>query len=168
MTTKQVARILERDLETLRRELMAYPQPDLIWETPAGISNSAGNLALHLVGNLQHFIGAQLGNSGYIRDRAAEFSSRNAPLETLLNEIERTKAAVHSALAGLTPNDLDKTYPLAIAGVSVKTGDWLLHSLTHFCYHLGQIDYHRRMVTGQKISVGAQAIPELLSAQQTP
>ena len=107
-----------RELDTLSREIQAYPDEKQIWETPPGISNSAGTLALHLAGNLQHFIGAQLGNTGYIRDREAEFTDRNVPRSQILESIQAAKVAVKLTFEQIDEMRLKEIYPLSVANVN--------------------------------------------------
>jgi hypothetical protein len=160
-----VAAILDRELRALRRELEAYPDDQAIWHELPGVPNSAGTLALHLAGNLQHYIGARLAGSGYVRDRDAEFARRGVPRTELLAEIERARTAVQAGLGALEPAALDRDYPEAIAQSRVRTGDYLVHLCTHFAYHLGQVDVHRRVVTGAAVGIGAVRPAELWSAR---
>ncbi len=164
MFLAEITQIIRRDLQGLRRELLGYPEEADIWRTPPGVSNSAGTLALHLCGNLRHFIGAQLGGSGYMRNREGEFSLRNVPREEIFAQIDAAIAEVAAALAVFPPEKLETEYPLAIGGVRLQTRDWLLHLITHLAYHLGQVDYHRRLVTGQPEGVGAVSVRELKTA----
>jgi uncharacterized damage-inducible protein DinB len=161
MLAQDLSRILTRDLRTLKRELAAYPNESDLWATPPGITNSAGNLALHLCGNLQHFIGAQLGATGYVRNRDAEFADRNVPRAEIDRRIDATIADIGSTFARVTEADLEREYPLAISNVRLPTRLFLTHLVAHFTYHLGQIDYHRRMVTRNASGVGAVAVGEL-------
>ncbi len=161
-----IATILDRDLRALRREVEAYPDDQALWQRVPGIINTGGTLVLHLTGNLQHYVGARLGGSGYVRDRAAEFARRDVPRAELLREIDAARSAVRSGLAThLSEAQLAADYPEAIAGVRVATGDYLVHLTTHFAYHLGQLDYHRRVVTGNASGVGAMRPAELGSAR---
>lgn len=157
---------LLRDLRALRRELEAYPAEADLWKVPDPLRNSAGTLALHLLGNLRHYIGARLGDTGYVRDRPAEFSRRNVPRAAMIQEIEQTIAEVSTTLERLDERRLVDVYPDAVAGVRFTTGDLLVHLVAHTGYHLGQIDYHRRLVTGAGEPVGAMAITELGSAKR--
>jgi hypothetical protein len=157
--------ILGRDLSTLRREVEAYSDERDLWRTAPGISNSAGTLVLHLTGNLQHYFGALLGKTGYVRDRPAEFARRNVPRAELLREIEAARRAVKAGLDRVTDSQLVADYPEAVAGASVVTGEFLIHLTTHFAYHLGQVDYHRRTVAGNPDPVGAMRPGELSSAR---
>ena len=152
---------LLRELRSLRRELQRYPDEASLWSTPAGLPNSAGTLALHIAGNLQHYIGAQLGESGYVRDREREFSARNVPRSQILAEIDAAEQAIRTTLPRLTPEQLAADYPETVGGVRLRTDAYLLQVTVHLAYHLGQIDYHRRMVTGDAIGVGAIATAEL-------
>ena len=155
--------ILDRDLRALRREVEAYPNERDLWAQVPGVSNVAGTLALHLAGNLQHYIGALLGGTGYVRDRPAEFARRDVPRSELLGEIEAARTAVSRALGGAV--DVDGEFPEPIAGKRVRTGDYLVHLATHFAYHLGQLDYHRRVVTGHDKGIDAVRPIELSSAR---
>lgn len=158
-----VAAILDRDLRALRREVEAYPDERELWVRVPGITNVAGNLVLHLAGNLQYYIGTILGRTGYVRDRPAEFARRDVPRAELLREIETARAAVKAALEG--PVDIEADFPESIIGMRVRTGDYLIHLATHFTYHLGQLDYHRRFVTKHDKGIDAVRPSELSSAQ---
>jgi uncharacterized damage-inducible protein DinB len=136
-----------RDLRRLCDELNLYPDEAAIWEIQPGIANSAGTLCLHLVGNLKHFIGAVLGHTGYIRQRDLEFSLRNVPRAELLKSVEETISVVENAIRTLETSDFDKIYPLEKNGQIVTTHHMLLHLFGHLSYHLGQINYHRRLTT---------------------
>jgi len=157
--------IYVRELTTLRAELEAYPTEADLWRTLPGISNSGGNLALHLTGNIQHFIGAVLGKSGYVRNRDAEFGSREVPRAELLRQVDATIAVVSRTLRGLDPARLEQSFPDPIAKMRLATGDFLTHLATHFSYHLGQLDYHRRAVAGGGPVAGALSPTRLASAK---
>jgi uncharacterized damage-inducible protein DinB len=160
-----VAAVMERDLAALQREVEAYSDEADLWRVIPGLPNSAGTLALHLAGNLQHFIGRYFADTGYVRDRPAEFSRRNVPRAELLRDIEAAREAVRAGLSRLTAALLQEDYPEPIAGMTVATGEYLVHLATHLTYHLGQIDYHRRVVTGNSAGVGAVRPAELKSAR---
>jgi uncharacterized damage-inducible protein DinB len=138
-----------------------YAREEDLWSCPAGVVNSAGTLVLHIVGNLRHFIGAQLGGVEYSRDRTAEFSDRNVASQELEARIGHAIAAVEAGLQGLNDTDLEEEYPLDVGGVRLSTGIFLTHLATHLAYHLGQVDYHRRLVTGQSAGAGAQSLSRL-------
>ena len=146
MLRKVLAELYERDLAKLRDEIESYSNEAGLWNVSDGISNSAGNLCLHLTGNLKHFFGAVLANSGYVRDRDAEFAQKNVSRSQMLSDIDSARHVVLSTLAELTEEDLDKPYPIEVFGHAMTTGYFLTHLATHLNYHLGQINYHRRLL----------------------
>jgi uncharacterized damage-inducible protein DinB len=140
--------IFERDLTTLEKEINLYPDEESLWKVSGDIKNSGGTLCLHLCGNLQHFIGAVLGNSGYRRNRENEFAARYVSRMALLEEISQTKVSVTTTLQQLDPSILEKEYPAKVFDVNMTTTYFLIHLSAHLGYHLGQVNYHRRLVTG--------------------
>lgn len=137
--------ILLRNLQALHLEVSSFKDESKLWETLPGTTNSAGHLALHLVGNLNHFIGAGFGKSGYIRKRDEEFGCSPIPREILLKEIDDCKNVVDLSFAGVTDEDLGKDFPLPWReGLFYNTHFMLVQLTTHFSYHLGQINYNRR------------------------
>jgi len=162
MDAEFLRRVIVRDLAALREQVVAYECEEDLWVCPDGIPNSAGTLLLHLVGNLQHFIGAQLGNTGYVRNRDAEFSARNVPRADLETGIQEAIETVNATFEQLEPRDLEQEFPLELVGCRLTTGLFMTHLATHLAYHLGQIDYHRRVVTKRSEAAGAQSIPALV------
>ncbi|MDB4906654.1 MAG: hypothetical protein JWO05_1438 [Gemmatimonadetes bacterium] len=160
--------IVLRELRALRREVEEYADEASLWAVPQGISNSGGNLVLHLCGNLQHYIGAVLGRTGYVRQRDLEFSRRDVPRAELLREIDATIAAVERSLAGMDLAVLADPYPEPIGGNTVNGEEFLVHLVSHLAYHLGQVDYHRRIVTGSAGTVSNVSVKELPSARPQP
>lgn len=146
MLQQDLMDIFERDLNKLIAEINLYKNENNLWVTKEGISNSAGNLCLHLIGNLNHFIGAVLGNTGYVRQREKEFSDKNISLKDLVLGIEKTIAVVKESLLKLLASDFEKNFTLEVFGKPLTTGFFMLHLATHLSYHLGQINYHRRLV----------------------
>ncbi|MCU0635269.1 MAG: DinB family protein [Gemmatimonadaceae bacterium] len=150
-----VRSLLVRDLEALAREVRAYPDDATPWALPTGVPNSAGTLVQHCCGGLRHFVGAVLGETGYVRTRDREFSDRDAPREALLALIATTREEVDRTLAAVDDARLHAPYPIEVAHGSALTGPWLTHLVSHVAYHLGQVDYHRRLVTGDGTGVDA-------------
>ena len=139
--------ILERDLGRLKDELEAYQNEEVMWQVEGAVSNSAGNLFLHLCGNLKHFIGATLGDSGYIRERDREFSDKNVSKADIATNIDETAAVIASTLENLDPARLEEDYPYRVFnGEPMNTHLFLLHLSGHLMYHTGQINYHRRLL----------------------
>ena len=138
--------LFRRDLERLRQEIDAYRDEAKIWHVEKSITNSAGNLCLHLVGNLDTYIGAELGKTGYIRHRELEFSQKNVPKAELLAKIEDVIVVVEKALDSVTDEQLKQPYPVLVFQEKTSTEYLLVHLATHLTYHLGQINYHRRLL----------------------
>jgi len=141
-----LTKLFIKDLEKLKTEISSFKVEKNLWKISGEIKNSAGNLCLHLCGNLQHFIGAVLGKSGYVRNRDAEFSKKNIPLKELISEIELTTKVVEKTLNELNEAILTKTYPINLFGYETTTEYFLIFLTTHLNYHLGQINYHRRLL----------------------
>ena len=147
MLTDILKELYTRDLNKLREEIEQFSDEADLWKTAEGVTNSAGNLCQHLTGNLQHFFGAVLGNSGYVRDRDAEFAAKGTTKADLLAGIDAAERSVEETLAGLSDEDFAKAYPIEVFGHPMTIGYFLVHLATHFNYHLGQINYHRRLLT---------------------
>jgi hypothetical protein len=146
MITNVLIELFERDLQRLKTEIELYKDEDNLWVLKEGISNTAGNLCLHLVGNLNHFIGATLGNSGYVRHRDDEFSLKNIPRQDLVINIDNCILVVKNTFSQLSDADMEKDFPLEKHGTIVNNMHMLLHLYAHLSYHLGQINYHRRLL----------------------
>lgn len=155
--------IAMRDLHDVRKEIELYPDDEAIWTPAPGINNPGGTLALHLAGNMHHFIGAVLGTSSYVRDRDAEFSTRGLTRAEVMQRLDDAIVAVDQSLRQLSDDDLAKPFPERSGDFDLLTGQFLIHCLAHLNYHLGQLDYHRRIITGINVNAttSAQSIPGL-------
>jgi len=142
---QELKAILLRDLAHLRHEVEQYPDDAALWRVLPGIANPGGNLALHLAGNLQHFIGCHLGRTGYVRDREREFAARGLARAQVLREVDAAAAVVARTLDDLPDPELDLEFPVPLAGKPVATRMFLVHLCAHLGYHLGQLNYHRRL-----------------------
>lgn len=138
--------LFARDLNKLKWEIDTYNDESKIWYTEKTIANSAGNLCLHLIGNLNTYIGAQIGNTSYIRNRELEFTNKDIPKALLLIEIDTTIQTVSKALDLISENDLKNEHPFLVFEAKTSTEFLLIHLTTHLAYHLGQINYHRRIL----------------------
>jgi uncharacterized damage-inducible protein DinB len=138
--------LFARDLKKLRNEIEDYQQEENIWKVAGNVSNSAGNLCLHLIGNLNTYIGNEIGKTGYVRDRAAEFSLKDLPRAVLLAKIDEILVVVERSLDQLDESALTNEYPLLVLAERTSMGYFLVHLTTHLAYHLGQINYHRRLI----------------------
>lgn len=146
MLTDTLTKLFKRDLLKLKQEVKAYSNEQNLWKVTHDISNSAGNLCLHLIGNLNHFIGETIGNSGYVRQRDLEFSLKNVPRIELLIQIDDTIINIEAVLKHLTQDDMQKEYKRRVFEETMTTEYFLVHLTTHLAYHLGQINYHRRLL----------------------
>lgn len=147
MLKESLKSLFTRDLNKLKSEIEQYQDEKNIWRVDKNIANPAGNLCLHLVGNLNTFIGAELGKTGYVRDRPLEFSLKDVPRVELIRKVEATIEVVNNAIDSLSEQDLESDYPqskVVEGGSSVAF--ILMHLSTHLVYHLGQINYHRRLL----------------------
>lgn len=143
---KALIQLFQRDILNLYKEIEAYKDETTLWQTVAGINNSGGNLALHLVGNLKTYFGKNLGNTGYVRNREAEFSLKNIPREELLKAINETYSIVTKVIENLSDEQFEATYPENVLGYEMTTKHFAIHLHGHLTYHVGQINYHRRIL----------------------
>ena len=141
----ELAALFSRDLERVAQEVAAFPSDEALWQTASGVTNSAGNLALHLDGNLREFIGRQLGGVAYTRDRPFEFTATGLTRAEVAARINSVREIIAPALAAAS---MDAVFPENVLGPPLTTRQFLLHLLGHLNYHLGQIDYLRRVNTG--------------------
>ena len=147
-------RLLVRELEGFGRELELFPDDESMWRTVPGVANSAANLALHVAGNLQYYVGAVLGGSGYVRDREAEFNRRSGPRSGVAREIRTAIRVVQDVLRDLPAERLALEYPEPLDGLAFRTDRFLFHLCTHAAFHLGQAGYLRRALTAEGRSSG--------------
>ena len=146
MLTDTLIKLFKRDLNKLITEVESYSNEQNLWLVKKGVSNSAGNLCLHIVGNLKTFIGAEFGDTGYIRQRDLEFSLKNISRADLITQVNETIVVVENALNTITQEDLQKDYSRRVFENTMTTEYFLVHLTTHLSYHLGQINYHRRLL----------------------
>ncbi len=146
MSVEVFSSLFARDLGKAAEEVEKYVSDEALWTLADGIGNSGGNLALHLAGNINHFIGAVLGGSGYVRDRDKEFADKDISRAEVAGGLRAAALAAAESFGSMTDEDLEADYPQEFLG-EVRTNAWVLaHLLTHLNYHLGQINYHRRLL----------------------
>jgi uncharacterized damage-inducible protein DinB len=146
-----------RDLKSLNKEIESYQDESKIWHVENGIANSAGNICLHLIGNINTYIGAEYGKTGYIRHRDLEFSLKNIPRTELLEKIDQTILVIEKALDAVTDEQLQGEYPILVFAEKTTTEYFLVHLTTHLTYHLGQINYHRRLLDKHAVAADSSA-----------
>jgi hypothetical protein len=146
MIVQELKKVLIKDLQKLKEEISLYRSDANLWKIEKNIANSAGNLCLHLVGNLNTYFGAVMGKTGYIRNRDAEFSLKNIPRKELVKMVEDAIPMIDNTLSAMTDDQLNEEYPLMVLKEKTSTGYFFVHLASHLGYHLGQINYHRRLI----------------------
>lgn len=146
--------VLVRDLEGFAREVALFADEPDLWRVAPGVANAVGSLTLHVCGNLQYFIGTVLGGTGYRRDRDREFAIRHLSREDLLTELRRTQEVMRAVLPSLSEQTLAGPYPEQVGGITMQTGQFLIHLTAHLACHLGQAGYLRRILTADARSAG--------------
>lgn len=141
-----IIQLYSRELDQLASEIAQYSQEASLWKLDKNISNSGGNLCLHLIGNLHHFIGKHIGDIDYIRKREAEFATKNLLKATLLSENGTVKQTVITSLESLDETQFQENFAIEKNGEIVTNEFMLLHLFWYLSYHLGQINYHRRLL----------------------
>lgn len=160
--SEEVRRLMSRELEAFAREIELFPDDTMPWSTLPGVTNSAGNLARHVCGNLKHYVGALLGATGYKRDRDAEFAAREGTRGALAAELRETGRVVADVLPRVPAEVLAAPFPEAVGGVVPRCDRFLLHLCAHLAFHLGQAGYLRRALTGDARTSGAVAVKALV------
>lgn len=148
MLLQTLKQIFVRDLSQLKEEISLYNSESKIWEIDGNISNSGGNLCLHLIGNLNTYIGKDLGKIDYKRERTLEFSLKNVPKKELLEKLDDTISRIEHALDNFPENEVTQPFPYIVLGNETTIEYFLIHLAAHLSYHLGQINYHRRLIDG--------------------
>jgi uncharacterized damage-inducible protein DinB len=156
--TSDASLLLVRELRALQREILLFPDDTLLWQSLPSITNSAGNLALHVAGNLRHFLGLAIGHIPYVRDREQEFGRRTGTREEVVAELD---AAIVAVAKSVTDTALGEEFPDRPGGHRIKAGLFLMHLCTHTAYHLGQVGYLRRALTGDTRISGALSLQDI-------
>jgi hypothetical protein len=153
----ELASLFQKDLSTLQQQIDAFSSEELLWMTLPGVTNSAGNLALHLEGNLREYIGRQLGGQTYTRDRPLEFSAKGIPKAELVARLKNLSVSIPPVVEHLSQVQLEAEYPQVVSEAHVSTQKFLIHLYAHLSWHLGQIDYLRRILAAGPAQQGKTA-----------
>lgn len=159
--TSILTTLIVRELQGFIREIDAFPSDDSVWHTRRGVTNSAGNLALHVSGNLQDFVGRVLGGTSYVRNREQEFGQREGTRADLVAGLRTTIAVVEATLPNVTDETLAANYPIQLNGKTLNTATFLVHLAAHLAFHLGQAGYLRRVITGDNTSTNPLPVATL-------
>jgi len=151
--TSELAALFRRDLAKLSKQIEDFPTDEALWQTLPGVKNAAGNLALHIEGNLSEFVGRQLGGLPYQRNRPLEFSSKEGSRAELSARLAKLRQSIPAVIEGLTADQLEREYPEIVLGAATSTQEFLVHLYGHLNWHIGQMDYLRRLLTKDEAPV---------------
>ncbi len=160
--SNDIAALFERDLTRLLKEVQAFPDDETLWRTLPGVTNSAGTLVLHLEGNLREYVGRLLGDQAYQRQRELEFSTTGLPASDLSQRVTALGQQIPAVIRTLPVDRLSGQYPVQVFGAPITTQQFLVHLHGHFNYHLGQINYLRRIARDFQIGPDSVASVPLL------
>jgi hypothetical protein len=146
MLNSVLANLYERDIRKLIEEVNLFKNEEDLWRTQGSVKNSAGNLALHIIGGLNHLIGATLAQTGYVRDRDQEFIRKGVERKDLLAHLEKLIPMINTTLNALTEKQMGAEYPIFFDKPKTSTSYVLTQLLLHLNYHLGQVNYLRRIL----------------------
>ena len=145
-TSNELAALFSRDLNRLRKQIDSFRTDDDLWKILPGVTNPAGNLALHLEGNLREFVGRQLGQLSYERKRDLEFSTKGLTQDEVSTRLEELNQTIPAIIESLTKEELESDYPQVVLDSTMTTQQFLFHLYGHLNWHLGQLDYLRRIL----------------------
>ncbi|HEY7783957.1 MAG TPA: DinB family protein [Pyrinomonadaceae bacterium] len=145
-TANELASLFRRDLAKLSKQIESFPNNDALWQTVPGVLNAAGNLALHIDGNLREYVGRQLGNLPYRRNRELEFSAKGLSKDELSVRLAELREAIPAVIAELSERQMEREYPEVVLEAQMTTREFLIHLHGHLNWHLGQVDYLRRIL----------------------
>jgi uncharacterized damage-inducible protein DinB len=112
------------------------------WRNPYGYGNSVGHLVLHLTGNLSYYIGAQIAETGYVRNRDLEFTEmRKLPKDEVLKKFDEAVAMVTATIREQGPEDWMKAYSGEREPEAKERFMIFLRCAGHAYHHVGQIVY---------------------------
>ena len=141
-----LAALFQRDLDKVIAEIRGFSQEADLWRAAPGMINPAGNLVLHLEGNLREYVGRQLGGVAYQRQRPLEFSNTGVSAAELIARIEAVRELVPPIAGTLSEEALEARYPEDVMGGPMVTRWFLIHLHGHLMFHLGQINATRRVL----------------------
>ena len=145
MDKNEIHFFYQRDIQRVTDEIALFKDEENIWKTSGSIANSAGNLVLHLIGGLNYLIGTNLANTGYVRNRDAEFTTKGIHRGQLIEQLKELKSMIDKTLSSLTKEQLERSFPIFFDKENATINYVLVQLLLHLNYHLGQINYLRRI-----------------------
>jgi hypothetical protein len=146
MLNTTLANFYERDIRKLIEEINLFQNEENLWRTHGSVRNSCGTLALHIIGGTNYLIGTTLAHTGYVRDRDNEFTDRGVKRKDLVSQLEALIPMINKTLTGFTSEQMEANYPIMFDGATRSNYYVLIQLLAHLNYHLGQINYLRRIL----------------------
>ena len=146
MLNSILAGFYARDIRRLIEEINLFSNEDDLWKTQGSVTNSSGNLALHIIGGLNHHIGKTLAQTGYVRHRDQEFSLKGIPRAEIVAQLEQLIPMITGTLNAFTPDRMEDKFPSMFDDKDVPNSYVLVQLLAHLNYHLGQVNYLRRVL----------------------
>ena len=146
MLNNVLATLYERDLRKLIEEINLFKNEEDLWKITGSVKNSSGNLTLHIIGGLNHHIGATLAHTGYVRDRPQEFAKKDVPRKELVAQLEALIVLIKSTLDNFTDAQMEAEFPVVFDDAYNSNSYVLVRLYAHLEYHLGQVNYLRRIL----------------------
>ena len=139
-----VAGELANYYEYVAKQLHKWVDPlskEQFWHNPYAYGNTVGHLLLHLTGNLNYYIGAQIAKTGYVRDRPREFNDPNPPSkEGALKRLDETIAMVIRTIQAQSSDHWSADYS-AVGATALNRLDMVVQCAAHMQHHIGQMIY---------------------------
>jgi hypothetical protein len=141
-----LAGFYERDLRKLIEEINLFRDEENLWQTRGSVKNSSGNLVLHIIGGLNYLIGTKLAQTGFVRDRPQEFTRKGVPRNELVAQLEELIPMIRATLNAFPPEGMEAEYPMMFDDARNSNSYVLVQLSLHLNYHLGQVNYLRRVL----------------------
>ena len=146
MLSSILAKFYERDLLQLITEVNLFSKEENLWKTEGSVKNSSGNLVLHIIGGLTYLVGTTLAHTGYVRDRDQEFIRKGVERTEMVAQLETLIPMISNTFNALTPEQMEADFPIFFDQPNTSTSYVLVKLLSHLNYHLGQVNYLRRVL----------------------
>lgn len=141
-----LAGFYERDIRTLIEEVNLFKKEEDLWKTLGTVKNSSGNLVLHIIGGMNHHVGATVARTGYVRNRDLEFSQKDVPREVLVSRLDELSKLIKTTLEAMDKDRMETEFPIPFDGATNSHSYVLTQLLVHLNYHRGQVNYLRRIL----------------------
>lgn len=146
MLNNILANFYERDIRKLIEEVNLFKNEEDLWRITGSVKNSCGNLVLHVIGGMNYLIGTTLAHTKYVRNREQEFIQKNVKRTELISQLEALIIIINQTLNTLTADQMEAEYPIFFDKPKTSVTYVLVQLLAHLNYHLGQVNYLRRVL----------------------